>query len=467
MTPTANGKSHYRSVSELDSLPGPCHRPNFRNDVYRERWWPRLHSLWQVSPMRLKWLLCLALASSGLGQKSSPPLASGDMADALKSATLPLSVTTQGDLARAGGKLITDAIERARFVLLGESHFSRETPQLAAAICKAMHPDAYAVEAGPYAAAYVESILKSPNRKLAMEERERMHPANMAFLDNEQENDLAAKCVSRGGKDVALWGLDQEFLGAASMLLQQMQQEPNGPKSLGAIQLALEEDKQAELRARQTGDFMQLFLVSASDADINSLQKALAADGTQKSQEIMRELTESRHIYRLNAAGSAESNSARASLLKRHFLVNYRALQERTPAPHVLLKFGDNHIWKGFNDLHQLDLGNYVAELASVEQATSLHIQVIAAKGTLAGLGNYARPTTKESFVLADVPEYAWLKPVVDLLPAESNGSMGVVLDLRRLRFRQLEMSPEWLHLVYGYDLLVVLPVFTPANLYD
>ena len=246
-----------------------------------------------------------------------------------------------------------------------------------------------------------------------------------------------------------------------------MQQEPNGPKSTAAIRLALGEDTQTELRARSTGDFLQLFLVSASDAEFNSLQRALAADGTQKSQDIMRELTESRRIYRLNSAGSPESNSERANLLKRHFMEDYRGLQERTPAPHILLKFGDNHMWKGFNDLHLLDLGDYVAELASVEQASSLHIQVLAAKGTLAGLGGYAKPTTKETFVLADVPEYAWLKPVIDLLPANSDRPMAVVLDLRKLRFRRFQMSPEWLHLVYGYDLLVVLPTFTPANLYQ
>ncbi len=180
----------------------------------------------------------------------------------------------------------------------------------------------------------------------------------------------------------------------------------------------------------------------------------------------MRELTESRHIYRLNAAGSPESNSERASLLKQHFLQNYRALQERMPTPHILLKVGDTHMGKGFNDLHQLDLGDYVAELASVEGVTSLHIQVIAAKGTLAGLVGYARPTTTESFVLSEIPECAWLKPVVDLLPTDGDHPEGVVLDLRKLRFRRFAMSPEWQHLVYGYDLLVVLPAFTPANLY-
>lgn len=364
--------------------------------------------------------------------------------------------------------MLAKAVADARFVLVGESHFSRETPQLAAAICKAMRPDAYAIEAAPSAAAYVRTILQSPDRKAVMESRERAHPANMAFLNDEQENDLAAKCVAAGGaKQVALWGLDQEFLGAAPVLLQQMEQEPNGPKAEAAIRLALVEDKQAETKARATGDFMQLFLVSASDAEMSALQKAVALDGTQKSQDVLQELMESRRIYRLNAAGSPDSNSERAGLLKRHFLEDYRRLQESHPAPRVLLKFGDNHMWKGFNDLHQLDLGDYVAELASVEQTASLHIQVIAAKGTLASLGGYARPTKTESFVLKDVPEYAWLTPVVDLLPNGSDQSVGTVLDLRKLRFRKLALPAEWQHLVYGYDLLVVLPEFTPANLYQ
>jgi hypothetical protein len=89
---------------------------------------------------------------------------------------------------------MTDAIEHAQFVLLGESHFSQETPKLAAAVCRAMHPDSYAVEAGPSAAAYVDGLLTSPDRKSQMQKRARAHPANMAFLDDEQANDLAASC---------------------------------------------------------------------------------------------------------------------------------------------------------------------------------------------------------------------------------------------------------------------------------
>jgi hypothetical protein len=69
--------------------------------------------------------------------------------------------------------------------------------------------------------------------------------------------------------------------------------------------------------------------------------------------------------------------------------------------------------------------------------------------------------------VLSDVPEYSWLKPVIEMLPAEKGTEpRGVIVDLRKLRFRNIALSSEWQHLVYGYDLLVMLPEFTPATLY-
>jgi hypothetical protein len=51
------------------------------------------------------------------------------------------------------------------------------------------------------------------------------------------------------------------------------------------------------------------------------------------------------------------------------------------------------------------------------------------------------------------------------MLPADKGaGPNGVVVDLRKLRFRDLVLASEWQHLVYGYDLLVMLPEFTPVT---
>ncbi|MDX6458236.1 MAG: hypothetical protein QOE55_1933 [Acidobacteriaceae bacterium] len=417
--------------------------------------------------MRLKWLILFVVTMNVHCQSNTSAHTVDTLPSAVRAATYPLTLTAAGDLQDAGGKLMTDAIKDARFVLIGESHFSRETPRLAAAVCLIMRPDSYAVEAGPYAAAYVNGLLQDSQRASHMRDRERTYPASMAFLNDEQENDLAAGCAaSSQTKKFTLWGLDQEFEGASAILLQQMNAEPNGRVSAAAIRSAMEKDKRAEARARLTGDATQLFLTSASDDDVTELQTALKKDGTAVSESIMREFVASRRIYRLNLSDSPGSNSDRASLLKKHFLERYRALQRNTSNPRILLKFGDNHMWKGFNDTHQLDLGNFVAELASVEHSTSLHIQVLAARGTLAEFDGYAKPMKDVPFVLADTPEYGWLKPVVEMLPDKQTDHGSIVVDLRKLRFRDISMTGEWERLVYGYDLLVMLREFTPANLY-
>jgi hypothetical protein len=416
--------------------------------------------------MKLKSLIVFFVTVSVHGQNSVHSQ-SVDFSNALKAATSPLTITAAGDLEGTGGIEMTDAIRDAQFVLIGESHFSRETPAVAAAVCRAMRPDRYAIEVGPYAAAYVNGLLQVPQRKILMKEREHDFPDNMAFLNVEQENDLAATCMaSSQEKGEALWGLDQEFEGAAPVLLHQMDAQPNGKVSAAAIRSALAKDRQAEAKARSTGDLTQLFLTSATDNDVSELQAALNTDGTQTSQAIMREFVASRRIYRMNSSDPAASNSERASLLKQHFLDRYRSLQREKPAPRILMKFGDNHMWKGFNETHQLDLGDFVAELASVEHSTSLHIEVIAVKGKLGLLSGYARPLKEEAFVLADTAEYGWLKPLIEMLPNEKGGQGTVVVDLRKLRFRSIAMPSEWQRFVYGYDLLVMLPEFTPSNLY-
>ncbi len=135
-----------------------------------------------------------------------------------------------------GADVLNMAIQQSRFVLLGEDHLTHEIPPLAAALCGLMHPDAYAVEAGPYAAQFVNGLLHSPDRIQHMAARGKTYPSNMAFLDMREENDLAAHCAaSSRNPRFALWGLDQEYLGSAGTLLQAMAATHPGPQARTAI----------------------------------------------------------------------------------------------------------------------------------------------------------------------------------------------------------------------------------------
>ena len=415
--------------------------------------------------MRLKFACVLLLAVRCDALTAQTP----SFAAALQETRSPLVLTDSG-MSGAGGELLAREIAAARFVLVGESHFTREIPRFTAGLCRMMQPDAYAVEASPLAAAFVSGQIGSPKRDALMRARLGAYPASMAFLDMEDEVDAVAQCrASSRNPEFALWGLDQEFLGAGGVLLEAMRATGPGPQSMEALHRAQAEERTAEAKANASGDFTQLYLVSLPEAALDGLTTAIDADGTPETKRLLTELTRSRQIYGLNLAGSPESNHVRAQMLKQHFMSDYLPAREKMPNGRVLFKFGDMHMGRGFDTLHQLNLGNTVAELADIEGVRSLHVYVFGAEGLEESIQGYRRPLKQAPFDLINSKdqETSWLQPAMaELLPAEvsAKGTTLTIFDLRKLRFRKLELSPEWEQLVYSYDLMVVLPRVTPAT---
>jgi hypothetical protein len=127
----------------------------------------------------------------------------------------------------------------------------------------------------------------------------------------------------------------------------------------------------------------------------------------------------------------------------------------------ILLKFGDWHLYRGYNPLGQRDLGNFVAEYADVKDTPSVHIAVLGSQGVHAAYGGYEKPLERSAFVMSDDPRYQWLKVAADV--AESAG--WTVFDLHRLRGPNAKGLPEgWRQLVDGYDLLVLAPQISPSS---
>lgn len=388
---------------------------------------------------------------------------------ALLAARQPL-VLSSSELSGSGAATLRAAVQPARYVLLGEDHFTREIPNLAAALCDMVKPDVYAVEVGPYAARYVSGLLKMPAADRIRDMKEYLHryPESMAFLNSRPENDLAAHCIgSNQSSRVELWGLDQEFLGSAGSLLASMEATKPGPQAQEAIALAQAEEKASEARARASENYLDLFIVAATDAQIDALQKAVDADGNTETRKVLYELTESRDIYRLHASDPGASFEKRAELLKQHFLADYRALAATKPNVRVLFKFGDNHMGKGLNATHDLDLGDFIAEQAAAETAASLHILILGLRGTHFSKPGYGKPMEQKSFDMVQDTDYRWLGTLSNqLLPQgpEADGQTLTLFDLRSLRYRQLDMPAEWEKVIYSFDLLVVEQSLTVAD---
>ena len=409
--------------------------------------------------------LCLALpAAPQTAQTGAASAPQPSFDEKLRDARYDLRIDG-GKLTGSAASVLETAISGAQYVLIGEDHITHEIPQFASAVCDVMAAQgltAMAVEAGPQAAKMVGASLGKTDRLARMSALTDRYPDSVAFLNVREENDLVEHCAeaSRNPK-FHLWGLDQELMGSAGWLIDEILATHPGPAATAVLnRMKAEEQKDAAV-ANESGDPSKVFLFAASDAQLSEGSAALKREGSAAANELFHEFVESHEIYLKNMQGSPDSNSQRAQLLKQHFRRDFDAAASDAKPQRVLFKFGEWHLYKGFNPLHQRDLGNYIAEMADGQGESSLHICILGAKGTHAGYGGYNRPMKLEPFVMVDDDDYHWLKPAVDNQVA--NG--WTLYDLRRLRFQNFgKFDPDMQRVIYGYDFLIIVPEFTPAH---
>jgi hypothetical protein len=392
------------------------------------------------------------------GAAASPAQTSQDLPSALKAARHPLAVEG-GALSGEGSDVIRAALSEARYVAIGEDHFTREIPAFAAALCDLLGPQglsAYVVEAGPVASARVATMLGAPDREARVAAFGRAYPNAMAFIDGAEENETAAHCRRAGGAAFRLIGVDQEFFGASGFLLDEILRSRLNPEARKAIEQLRAEDRRRSEDAAKSGDPSGLLMLGGDPARLTAAEAALRKGGDARARALFGALRTSQEIYALDHAGSPLANENRARLMKRNLAA---ALPARGK---VLLKFGDWHLYKGINPLGQRDIGNFIAERADGEGGRSLHILVLAAKGTHGLFGGYARQTRAQGFTMSEDKDYRWFQLAADNRLAEG----WTLFDLRDLRHRRIAgVDADWRRVIDGYDLLVVIPEASAGKL--
>ena len=142
-----------------------------------------------------------------------------------------------GYLAGTGASILTGALEQAQFVLVGEDHGIAEIPEFWGSICRTAVPAGFhtmAIETGPLAAAQLQEWIRQPDAETRVARFEKEHPDSIAFYNFKQELEMLQHCADHApSADFHLWGLDQEFLGSAGWILEQVLQTHPGPQSPG------------------------------------------------------------------------------------------------------------------------------------------------------------------------------------------------------------------------------------------
>ena len=375
-----------------------------------------------------------------------------------------LEVSPNG-LSGAGAPVLSDAVTASRYVMIGETHMTREIPAFTTQICRLMAPGgltAMAIETGPEAARVLDAAMRSDDREARVGDFLQAHPDGVAFYRGADEVRTAGDCAAAAGADFELWGLDQEFLGSASLLIQEMLAAEPGPLARAALTDLAAKAQAATTAALASGSPMELFLLSANQADLDQAAAAIARDGGTRVQYLFGLLTESRAIYQASQARQGDPNGRRARAMKRALAAHLA----ETPDARVLLKFGGWHVYKSLNPLNQRDLGAWVAERADGEGVTALHIVVEGVRGELAGYGGVGRPARVQTFDVTDDEGADWRKDVIAAQPADAAPGSWMLVDLRRLRAEGLTSAPqEWRDLALAYDIALLAPTFSATSL--
>jgi hypothetical protein len=376
-----------------------------------------------------------------------------------------------GRLSGTGAPVLRNALAGAQFVLIGEDHGIAQIPQFVSTVCNLLGPQGFhtlAIETGPLAAEELQQWITHDSGPASLIDFEKKFPESIAFYNFEEEYDLLSHCArtAHGGK-FQLWGLDQELMGSSGLILTRILETHPGKQATEQAERLLQKNDEAHAAAVKTGSPGDIFMMTASDDDLNRLRDLLRKEGIATSQALVDALIKSRDIYQKNMTGAGDdSNRERALLMKSNFARDYKqAAQAEGAPPKVLLKFGAWHMYKGINPLRNNDVGNFVTELADGQGANSLHIIIMGVKGSQLRFAGIGRPYQPADFNLAEDKDsdFLFLQPMFANLEREG----WTMFDLRGLRkgFHSLEpVDKEMERIIFGYDLMVLIPNATPSK---
>ncbi|MGB9465454.1 MAG: hypothetical protein WBR10_10095, partial [Candidatus Acidiferrum sp.] len=151
------------------------------------------------------------------------------------------AISVQDDkLAGPGADILRAALAEAHFVALGEDHGIRQIPEFAAALCAELAPHGFhhmGLEIGTYVTPEVEKMARSADGAKQLADFDKKYPETIAFYDWKEEFAMLQKCESAASPGhMAIWGLDQELMGASGFLTDKILATNPGPQARAAVE---------------------------------------------------------------------------------------------------------------------------------------------------------------------------------------------------------------------------------------
>ena len=368
-------------------------------------------------------ILCLTVLGLPLTQSAQAPSPDGDILTALEN--------HQYDLATTGRDFLLTEARSNDFFLLGELHGENEIPDLLPTLWPQMWRDGYrhvAAEVSPWTANQLETA-PAPG------------PHIQGLWTHKQAADIRA--FASPGTTV-LWGCDMEEMHPEYLIRDLAALNPANPQLKQMASLASN-----GYNRKMASDLLALMQSSHAehDAVVNSIslrQNLLA------TLEI--ETNRARPESRMTAQNQREL------LMKMQFLEHLRA-SGSDPASKVFLRFGRNHLHRGYDARGISTLGNFVTEFAVSRGQKAFNVGAFGAGGKASLMGETWNADERQ-----DEPTFA-------LLAGHARYS-ATVFDLRPLRpllhaIPADKRTPLEINLIYwadSYDALICYKNVTPLK---
>ena len=358
----------------------------------------------------------LILLASSTAQSQPPTPTSAPILTALTTHTY--------DLQNDGRAFLLSEAQKNNYFLLGELHGDNEIPALLHTLWPNLWQNNYryiAAEISPWTAGQLEA----PNPSGPIE----------GLWTRKQADDLRATTRTN-----ILWGCDMEEIHPEYLIRDLARLNPADP-SLQQMNALTKSGYQRSMAA-------QLLPLAAAppahDKTVNdiSLYKSLLA-------------TLQIDSFRATPATKMSAQQAREELMKTQFLAHLRA---HTPAK-VLLRFGRNHLHRGYDARGISTLGNFVAEFAISRGETAFNVGAFGAGGKATLMGEtFSMDETSDELTFALLASHAKYA--------------ATVFDLRPLRpllhaIPQDKRTPLESNLIYwsdAYDALICYKNVTPLS---
>lgn len=360
-----------------------------------------------------------------------------------------------GRLSGGGAEFLKARAGEVQFVLIGEEHGVATIADTVRALFVDLNPIGYrhfAIEVDPYMTAKMEALLRSGGTKalgkyLNSEDRRFAVP----FYNWSAEAALAEAAVKANADSTpALWGLDQAFIGAASVLLNDVATQSSNAEARAVA---------GSLAGQAKGNLE--FLGRVDVAELQKLHALLSDAKDQALARLVNDMILSARIYQPFVTGEGLSvyaaNLERENLMKRTFVERYREAERRDgKRPKVMFKFGGTHMMRGLSSTHVPSLANFVGDFALHEGVGAFNVMVLCGPGTKAGdlMGN-AAPC--EIDLAAALPDLA----------AHVDAKKPTLFDLRIWKDRPRRwqhLSAEMREMIWAYDAFLIVPDGKPAS---